>query len=248
MDYKRRILKQIFISIIYLVIFTGIGTGFYFLLKKDEVITLPLVPVSNIDIIETVWSQSFITGPNIYSVAAKIRNPNTNFGASVFDYSFYLYDSDNILISTLRGKSFIWPGESKYIVEGGINLIKAPIKTVLNIENPTWHEVKNFKGVNLTLQNINYGKGKPGSGRFYMVDFTAHNNTPFDLEKTYISAIVLNKEGLPIAIGSTILENFKSKEQKSFSIPWFLEFKGTPNSIDLNISTNLWKTPGLLLE
>lgn len=248
MNDRRRILKQIFISVIYLVIFTGIGAGFYFLLKKEPVLPLPISPAPTIYLVDTIWSQSFITGPGVYSVAAKIRNPNTNFGASNFDYFFYLYNSNNILISTLKGKSFIWPGESKYIVEGGINLIEAPIKVVLNIENPTWHEVKNFKGVNLTLQNINYGKGSSGSGKFFMVDFTANNNTPFNLKKVYISAVILNKEKLPIAIGSTILENLKSREQKSFSIPWFLEFFGTPNSIDLSISTNLWETPELLLE
>lgn len=246
MNENRRIFKRIFISVIYLVIFASFGTGFYFLLKKEQVTLLP--PPPTIDSIETVWSQSFLTGPNTYSVAAKIRNPNTNFGASDFSYSFYLYDSNNVLIATLNGNSFIWPGESKYIVEGGVNLMKAPIKAVLNIENPTWHEVKNFKGIDLTLGNINYGKGESGSGKFFMVDFTANNNTPFDLGKVYISAIILTKEGLPIAVGSTILENFKSRERKLFSIPWFREFKGKPNSVDLSISTNLWETPSLLLQ
>ncbi len=248
MSERLRLFKRIFISFIYLVIFIGIGTGFYFLLKKEPILPLPIVPTPTIYPIETIWSQSFITGQDIYSVAAKIINPNTNFGASNFNYSFYLYDSNNVLIGTLNGKSFIWPGESKYIVEGGISLMKAPIKAVLNIENPTWHEVKNFKSINLTLGNINYGKGEPGSGKFFMVDFTASNNTPFDLKKVYISAIVSTKEGLPIAVSSTILENFKSKEQKSFSIPWFLEFKGVPSSVDLSISTNLWETPELLLQ
>lgn len=246
MDQRRRLFKQIFIAIIYLAVFSGLGTGIYFLVRPTP--TPPLPPAPTIYPVEIIWSQAFASGPNLYSVAAKIRNSNTNLGASSFDYTFNLYDGDNNLIKTVPGKSFIWPGESKYIIEGGVNAIKAPVSAKLEIKNPTWSEVKNFKGINLTLGNINYGKGRVGSGKFFMVDFTASNNTPFDLEKVYVSAIVLNKDNLPIAVGSTVLENLGSKENRFFSIPWFSEFPGLPYSVDLNISTNLWKMPQLLGE
>lgn len=243
MNDGRRLFKQIFIAIIYLAIFTGLGTGIYFLVRP---MPAPLAaPAPTIYPVEIIWSQSLISGPGVYSVAAKIINPNTNFGASDFGYIFYLYDTNNVLVKTITGKSFIWPGESKYIVEGGINLLKAPIKSVFEIENPIWREVKNFKGIYLTVGNINYGKGKPDSGKFFMVDFTANNNTPFDLEKVYVSAVVLNKEKLPIAVGSTFLENLKSHERRFISIPWFSSFLGTPDSVNLSISTNLWETPEL---
>lgn len=239
-----RLFKKIFIAIVFLAIFSGLGTGIYFLLRPTSVPPLPLSPT--IFPIDIIWSQIFASGQNIYSIGSKIRNPNTNFGASNFNYSIYLYDTNNVLIKVLAGKSFIWPGESKYIVEGGISLLKAPIKAVFEIENPVWREVKNFKGIDLTVGNINYGYGKPGSGKFFMIDFIANNNTPFNLEKVYVSAIVLKKEKLPIAVGSTILENLKSKERRSFSIPWFSEFSGIPDSVDLSISTNLWETSELL--
>ena len=244
MNERRRVFKKIFISIIYLAIFTGIGAGTYFLIIKNQA-SSPL-PAPTIFPVETIWAQSFLTGPKVYSVAAKIRNPNTAFGASNFEYSFYVYDSNNILIGTLNGNSFIWPGESKYIVEGGVSISRAPVKVGFEVKNPVWREVLNFKGVNLTLSNINYGKGSPGSGKFFMVDFTASNNTSFDLKEVYISSVVLTREGLPIAVGSTILENLRSKERKLFSIPWFGEFSGTPYSVDLSISTNIWETPPLL--
>ena len=244
MNDKRRLFKQIFIAIVYLAIFLGLGTGIYFLVRPTPVSPPP--PAPTIYPIEIIWSQTFISGANTYSIAAKIRNPNTNFGADNFDYTFYLYDINNVLIETLSGKSFIWPGESKYIALGGVSLLKAPIKAIFEIENPVWREVLNFKGVDLTLENINYGLGKPGSGKFFTIDFTAHNNTPFDLTKVYVSAVVLNKEKLPVAVSSTILENLKSKERRFFSIPWFSPFLGTPNSVDLSISTNLWETPELL--
>lgn len=243
MNERQRLFKQIFIAVIFLAIFSGVGTGIYFLVRPTPAPLLP--PAPTIFPIESLWAQSFVSGPGVYSVAAKIRNPNTNFGSSDFGYIFYLYDSGGNLLDTKTGKSFIWPGESKYVVEGGIGLSKLPAKAVFEIKNPIWDEVKNFKGIDLTLGNINYGKGAPGSGKFFMVDFTANNNTPFDLEKVYVSTVVLNKEKLPIAIGSTFLENLKSHERRFISIPWFSSFLGTPDSVNLSISTNLWETPEL---
>jgi len=244
MDKSRRLFKKVFISVVYLAIFSGIGTGIYFLVRPTPVPLPP--PAPTIYPIEIIWSMVFKSGTDTYSMAAKIINPNTNFGASDLNYSVYLYDTNGVLIKVLAGKSFIWPGESKYIVEGGINLLKAPIKAVFEIENPTWREVLNFKGIDLTLGNINYGHGKPGSGKFFTVDFITNNNTPFNLKKVYVSAVILNQEKLPIAVGSTILENLKSKERRSFSIPWFSPFLGNPDSVNLSISTNLWETPELL--
>ena len=244
MNESRRMLKKVFIAVIYVAVFAGVGTGGYFLFRPTPVPPPPLAPT--IYPIEIIWSQTFVTGSDLYSVAARIRNPNTNFGASNFSYTFYLYDANGVLLTTSAGESYIWPGESKYIILGGINLTKTPVKTLLQIGEPTWREVKNFSGVDLTLGNINYGKGKTGSGKFFSVDFTASNNTPYDLDKVYVSAIVLDKDELPIAVASTFLENLKSKERRPSSIPWFSLFPGTPNRVDLSISTNLWERPELI--
>ncbi|MBI5079587.1 hypothetical protein HZB06_02915 [Candidatus Wolfebacteria bacterium] len=243
MNESRRVLKRIFIAIIYLAVFTGLGAGIYFLFWPKPT---PLAPAPTINPIEIIWSQAFISGPNLYSAAAKIKNSNADFGAGFFSYTFYFYDQSGSLIATSPGESFIWPGESKYIISGGINLAKAPVKTIIQIGEPNWREVKNFGGVDLTLGNVVYGKGKAGSGKFFSIDFTAINNTPYDLNKVYVSAMVFDKNELPIAAASTLVENLKSKERRPFVIPWFSAFSGTPNRVDLNISTNLWETPELI--
>ena len=244
MTESRRMLKRIFIAIVYMAVFSGVGTGAYFIFRPAPVLPVPSASLASP--IEIIWSQVFSAGPNLYSVAAKIKNPNTGFGAGLFSYTFYLYDANGILLTTSAGESFIWPGESKYLVLGGVNLTKAPVKVQLRLGEPAWREVKNFNGIDLTLENVNYGQEKTGSGKFFSVDSTASNNTPYDLNKVYVSAIVLDKDELPIAVASTLLENLKSKERRSFSIPWFSAFLGVPNSVDLTISTDLWETPSLI--
>lgn len=244
MDNKRRLYKQIFIAVIYFAIFSGLGTGIYFLIRPTPAPPPPPAPI--ILPIESIWAQSFVSGSGVYSVAARIRNPNTNFGASSFSYTFYLYDTNGDLLITETDESFIWPGESKYLTLGGINLTKAPVKITLQIKDPAWREVKDFKGVDLTLGNISYVKEKPNSGKFFSVNFTAANNTSYDLNKVFISAVVFDNGDRPIAVNSTVFDDLKSKERRPYSLPWFSAFAGNPSRVDLSVSTNLWERPELL--
>ncbi|MBI2635683.1 MAG: hypothetical protein HYW79_04080 [Parcubacteria group bacterium] len=244
MNDRRRIFKRIFIAVIYLAIFSGVGTGIYFLVRPTPVPPPPPAPV--VDPVEIIWSQVFVSGQDLYSIGAKIRNPNTGFGASFFTYTFYLYDASGNLLSNKPGESFIWPGESKYLIEAGIELLKAPVSVKLQLGEPTWREVKDFKSIDLTVSNIFYGQGKAGSGKFYEVNATAFNGTSYDLSKVYVSAVLFGRGNLPIAVNSTIFENLKSKERRPFSMPWFSPFSGIPTSVDLSISTNLFNRPELL--
>ncbi len=222
-------LKKVFIAVIYLAVFAGVGTGAYFLFRPTPV---PVIIPPTIYPVEIIWSQAFSAGPELYTVAAKIRNPNTNFGASNFSYTFYLYNVNGVLLTTSAGESFIWPGESKYIISGGINLKKAPVKTLLQLGEPAWREVKDFKGIALALSNVNYGKGQVGSGKSFEINFRASNDTPYDLAKVNISSVVFDKNDSPITAASTLLENLKSKEDRSVGISWFSPFSGNPNSVD----------------
>lgn len=244
MDDKRRLFKQIIIAAIYLVIFSGIGAGVYFLVRPTP--TLPPPPAPTIYPIQIIWNQIFVTGPSVYSVAAKITNPNMDFGSNSFTYTFYLYDTNGALLLTKTEQSFIWPGESKYLIDAGIKLPKAPTKVDLALDKPSWREAKNFQGINLSIGNIVYGKGTAGSGKYYSVDAAAYNGTSYELDKVFISAVIFDKNNLPITVGSTLLENLKSKEQRPFSIPWFSAFSGVPDKVELNISTNLWERSELL--
>ncbi|MDP2638699.1 MAG: hypothetical protein Q8P06_00835 [Candidatus Azambacteria bacterium] len=247
MKKSRRVLKRIFIAVVYLAIFGGLGIGGYFLFRPTTV-PPPLVTPPIIRPIEVIWSRIFVVGPGLYSVAAKIKNPNIGFSAGNFGYTFNLYDAEDKLITSPVGESFIWLGESKYIVVGGIGLNKIPTKVSLQINNPVWREVKDFGGIDLALGNIKYGEGAPESGKFFAVDFTANNGTPYNLKKTYVSAIVFDKEENPIAAATTLLENLKSKEHRRSNISWFSAFPGSPNRVDLTISTNFWGVPGLISQ
>src|SRR3972149_1564098 len=108
MDDRRRLYKQIFIAVVYCAIFFGLGTGIYFLVRPTPI--LPAPPAPKIDSIQIIWAQSFVSGPGVYSVGAKITNPNSRFGSDRFTYTFYLYDANGALLTARPGIAFIWPG------------------------------------------------------------------------------------------------------------------------------------------
>ena len=246
MKESRRVFKKVFIAVVYLAIFSGIGTGVYFLTRPTPVPTSSALAIYPIQII---WAQPFAPGSNVYSVGAKITNTNFRFGSDRFTYTFYFYSATNELLTARSGTSFIWPGESKYLIEAGINdLSGAPATTQLEIGAPSWNEIQDFKGVDLTVSNINHGRGAAESGKFYMVDFTVFNNTSYGLRKVYVSAVIYDKNNLPIAVNSTVLENLQSKERRATSIPWFSSFLGVPAKVDLSVSVNLWEQLELLEE
>ena len=132
MNDNHRLYKKTFIALVYAVLWVSLFAGIYFLVRPTLV---PPVVQPNIVPIEITWTQPFISGPGLYSVGARIRNLNTEFGASHFDYTFNLYDTNGNLLTNKKDSSFIWPGESKYLIEGGINLSAAPVRVNLSFEN-----------------------------------------------------------------------------------------------------------------
>lgn len=242
MDNGHRLYKKIFIAVIYAALWILFFTGIYFWVRPTPT---PPVVEPNIAPIEVTWAQPFISGPGLYSAAARIRNPNTGFGASQFDYTFTLYDTNGSLLTNKKGRSFIWPGESKYLIEGGINLSAAPVRVDLVISNSEWHEAKNFQGISLTVKNINMKKLPVGQG-YYEATATISNGTAFDLAKVYVSAVIFDQTRAPLAVNPTIIENLKSQENRSVRLVWFSSFPGAPSSVDFSASTNLWDRPELL--
>lgn len=242
MHDNRRLYKKTFIALVYAVLWASLFTGIYLWLRPTPV---PPVVQPNIVPIEITWVQPFISGPGLYSVGARIRNPNTGFGASQFDYTFNLYDANGSLLTNKKGNSFIWPGESKYLIEGGINLSAAPVRVNLTFENPQWKEVKNFQGIALTVRNINMRQLPTGQG-YYEATGTVFNGTAYDLAKVYVSAVIFDQTRAPLAVNPTITENLKSQESRSVRLVWFSSFTGAPASVDFSASTNLWDRPELL--
>lgn len=245
MEDRERLLKKIFIASVFFIFLSGVGFGIYYFAKSP---VLPNVIPPVIYPVKTIWVQSFNIGPNLYSVGAKISNPNVSFGVRSLRYSLYLYDEAGNLLISRTNASFIWPGENKYLVEGGFNLSIAPVRVDLVFESPEWLEVRNFQGVDLAVANKNFRKLNSKEGGFFQITSNVFNGTAFNFKEVEVVAVVFDDKQSPISVNKTVLDDLRSGGTRPANFLWFSPFSGTPEDIDVSATTNLWEIPGFFSQ
>lgn len=88
----------------------------------------------------TLWARSFRVRDGSYTAVAAINNPNQSAGVAKVGYRFRLYDSQNVLVTTRAGETFIMPGSVTPVLEARIdtgNRIVAHTYFELT-EEPVW--------------------------------------------------------------------------------------------------------------
>ena len=170
-----RLAKQIVYGTVFLIILALIGYGLVRLLYNpapscfDNVQNQgetgvdcggPCIPcaIKSLQPIQ-VQSQKAFKASDGTGVAVEIYNPNPDWGAQSFDYTITLKDQFGHALQTESGKSFIYPGELKYIIEP---YIKQDVSTVTSvatqITNPQWISGTVFSKPNIDAQGIRTDK------------------------------------------------------------------------------------------
>jgi len=80
------------------------------------------------------------TGDNGYDFVAEITNPNQQWAARAFDYSFLLADDEKTNVKT----DFILPGQNKYALYLNYQSAKNINSANILIENIKWEKVANY--------------------------------------------------------------------------------------------------------
>lgn len=229
-----RSIKQIIFGIFYLLILAALGGAVYFIFfhqsptcfdnKKNQGETEidcggPCVSceIKNAKPLEVVWAKVFkITGKQA-SVVAEIRNPNLAIGASNFDYQFDIYGPFGVKLRTLAGNSFIYPGETKYIIEAGVALL--PIDEVSSVDfkdfNWQWINKDQFIKPNIAVRDL-----KPtlsnNKENFLEIEGIARNISSYNLGKVITEVIIYKKDGTPAAASKTEIKNLISLRELPF--------------------------------
>ena len=148
MGYKIR--KQIIIGFIYLLLFALFAAGFYYrfiyqtpscsdnIKNQDEagidcggICPEVCIPVINVDV---EFVQVIPLGGNYYDLAAKIRNPNPNYGAPVLRYYFELKDKNGQPVAKKEDVTFILPNSQKYLIENNFQAAGSIASATLKVE------------------------------------------------------------------------------------------------------------------
>lgn len=230
-----RTFKQIFYGIFYLLIFSGIVFLIYSIYFKPapscfdgiqnngeqgvdcggpcaKVCTpIDMQPISVIGNVQT-----FVTSGKNITFLAQVSNPNSNFAAKSFDYSFNIYDASGTEIQSIPGTSFIYGGEAKYLLVPNQQISSSSNKVMLVISNPVWAKSSDYGSIpKFTLNGIQTSIISQG---VIGVVGSITNNDISTFSKITIIAILKDSNGNVIGSSETEVDNLSANQTANFSI------------------------------
>ncbi len=225
---ERRTIKQILYGAGYLSVIFLIVAGVYFIWLKPTPTCFdgrqnqneikvdcggPCVPceTKTLSPLQVSWLKYFSVN-NKTIIMAEIKNPNSDYGADSFFYTFDIYDSLGKKFHTLTKNSFIYSGEIKYLFEANININSDNINKVeISFSDINWKSRGEFPKPDIQTREIKTESAKPVNVSGIVV-----NNNAFGFSKVNIIAFLFNKDGFRISASETELNNLKSFEERFF--------------------------------
>jgi len=265
MDYRKR--KQIIIVIILASLFILALVGVYFKWirqaptcfdgkqnQKEEGIdcggTCALsCERLTIKALNVEWTNVMEIKDDRYDLAAKIVNPNPNYGLSLVKYNFKVFDEANSLITQQSGRTFIMPGQSKYLIESNLTLLAAPAKVELVIEPASKEEWEKLSSDyrepeiyihDKQVQMLDSDKGAAQASGIIK------NNSDFDFDKILVSVILFDEDKKIIGVNKTEARTVLAGEDRYFSVLWFSSLRGQVKSVEMQVDTNLFSNDNFM--
>lgn len=247
-----RLLKQFLYGTLYILIFAGITWGIYFIKFKPAPSCFDnrqnggetgvdcggscisceiknLKPLS----IETI---NLFANDRVYSASAKVKNPNSDFSASSFDYVVNFYDKNGDILQSIKNSSFVYPNEAKPIIEAGIKITNGiPNKAEIKIDNQSvvWEKPENFFRPNYDLKNVST---TIENGRV-IINGDITNKDNFTISKVIADVILVDKSGKEIGASKYEIKNLGNFATAFFKMTIPLN-NDQINSINLEATTN----------
>jgi len=155
------------------------------------------------------------------NLVATVANPNSGWAAT-FEYYFQVGDS-----ATAVREGFIYPGESKSIIDLGVTDVGAVRQ--LMIENVLWEKVNNFSEVyaeryDFPVENVVFTPSRTSEISDQVpisrVRFDITNETPYNYNNP-VFLILLRSGGQVVAVNTTATAAFLSGETETIEATWF---------------------------
>ena len=256
---EKRDAKRSIIIFIYLLILVGFSVLIYFWLKPAETCfdqkmnqneqgidcggvcqkKCNLLPQFDLTVGEKGYVESGISGK--YDLFGEVSNPNNDFGSGNFNYRFEIKDSSGIVLNQFSGRSFILPGEKKYLIATNVPVEATPGEITLTISEVKWEEFVNYEKPQLKIINRNYQETSGGIS-FSEAFGLLKNESPFDFSTIKINVILKDSVGRIVALNSTIINTVKTGESRDFKATWPSKFSGEVQDMELQTEVNVFNS------
>ncbi len=164
------------------------------------------------------WRRFFTIAPGQYSALAYIQNPNVNsMPKSPVQYTFKLYDKNNVLLAERKGEAVIYPNRNTPIFESGFsvgNLVPSRVSFELN-SVPEWVRVEGvYPNITATDPLLTREETSPKLEGFLV------NKEFSEFRRIPVIAIVYDVDGNAIAASRTVVDYLGKNERAPFYFTW----------------------------
>ena len=228
-----RLSKQIVIALIFILIISLPVILFYVFRDKEAVIIQEKPNLSNLTLTKT---KAVKVNQDKYDLIARIKNPNPNHGAKDFSYSFIFIDESGKQVDEFKGKGYILPSETKYLVIPGVKLKTSKTDFKFKINEIEWLEfTDSFPSLPIFEKNLNLNQPSEGFASF---DGVVLNKGLIRYDEVEIIIILLDELDEILTINFTTLPTISSGEKKNFTLIWSEPFEGKPTKFDIQAYVN----------
>lgn len=246
MTTGNRILKQIFVAVVFLIVVSGIAFGGYFVFRKPVPTPTPN-PTINLAPISIISTQLFNITDNDYDFLAKVGNSNTDYGSGDVEYQLTFFDTSGQQISQKQNSFYILPGQTKYIIESPLKFNQPVAKVIMAIKSVDWQKLDPLASSNISFLPSNYSYNETSqAGVFSKVGGSILNNSDLDLGQVSVVVLLFDGSDSVIGVNKTEILTFLAKTTRGFEVAWYTPFVGKVARTEVNSYTDVFENSNFL--
>lgn len=198
--------------------------------------------------LQVLFSDFFeITRFGKYDAVAHVVNPNLEDGASMIMYEFIFWSENDEAIKKVKGKTFILPNESIYIVEPALVLPSKPQRVSFNIIDVEWRKLKHFSPLGLNVSKTDLLVDEETSSSIF--SGIVRNRSPYNLKEIQVDVVVYDSQSRdnPIAAGRTDMQDLIRDGDRFFQVKWPYKLPGNVD-IDVKVHSNFFENSNFIKD
>ena len=160
---------------------------------------------------------TFLSSPGHYTFLAQIQDTNQDYAVSYFDYSIDLEDSSGTVLQSIPENSFIYAGQTKYLVVPNVAVPQAPVSVVLSVKDAYWAATSTLGSIPaFTTENLTAGT----TSSTVSVGGEITNANLSVTRYVFVDVIFVGTDGSPVGASQTELNNVAPDQTVGFSVSY----------------------------
>ncbi len=160
---------------------------------------------------------TFVSSPGHYTFLAQVANTDQYYAVPYFDYAVDLYDASGTILQSVPGTSFIYAGQTKYLVAPNVAVGQPFVSAGLVLANAQWEDTASLGAIpQFTKENVTSSNGSTTVS----VSGQLTNGNIALTRYVVVDVVFVTANGSPVGASETILNNVGPGKTVDFSVSY----------------------------